>query len=67
MNKVVQLSEPGPNDGKELAIPKDAAMVEMTEFIGGSYFRVEYRDTGRKTELGFPVFARTARIELEAK
>ncbi len=67
MNKVVQLLEPGPNDGKEIAIPRDATTVEMTEMDGHSYFRVVYQDTGRRNEHGFPLFSRVERIPLEAK
>jgi hypothetical protein len=67
MNKVVQLLEVGPNDGKEMAVPKDAVQVEMTQLMGDSHFRVVYADTGRRTRLGFPVFERIECILVEAK
>lgn len=63
MNRVVEISEVGPDDGKVLAIRVEGDRFYANEVVstmdGDRRFRVEYVATGRKNATGNEIFKRT--------
>lgn len=70
MNQVIEISEVGPDDGKQLAIPSGDACFYTFEREGtgpdATTYRVKYGNSGRRNSKGFPIYVRMERERKEA-
>lgn len=63
MNRVIEIQEVGPDDGRTMAVPTETesffAYQTVKTMDGDKQYRIEYADSGRKNASGYPIYKPT--------